>query len=180
VLFFYLTVFQLQSTDSLLDILIKNILNGGAFENFFLFFFILAVSFTGCTSIYTVNNYPSKKIFYNDFNNSILSKNLTISLVNGSSFIVKPGAFLLNDTLFTASNVVTIDKIKTVSYKNNFRGAFWGAITGTGIGLIALLNFENSFGATVLFESIVMSGSLLSGGILGWLIGWNTVYQFNP
>jgi hypothetical protein len=55
---------------------------------------------TGCSSVYTVNDFPTKTKFYEKFNDSIKNETIQITLLNDSSFIINTDAVLENDTLF--------------------------------------------------------------------------------
>jgi hypothetical protein len=63
-------------------------------------FFALGLLFTGCSTIYTIKDYPSKEKFHEDINNSIKDEKIKVVLLNDSSFTVKKGSVLENDTLF--------------------------------------------------------------------------------
>jgi hypothetical protein len=53
----------------------------------------------GCSGTYSVSNFQSKAAFYNKFNNFANDKNLNVTLINGSTFAVKNGVQIVNDTL---------------------------------------------------------------------------------
>jgi hypothetical protein len=63
-------------------------------------FIALSLLFAGCSTIYTIKDFPSKEKFYEDFNNSAKDKKIKVILLNDSSFTVAQGGVLENDTLF--------------------------------------------------------------------------------
>jgi hypothetical protein len=87
----------------------------------YLILIFLCVLFIGCYSNYTVQDFSSKDKFYEDFNKSAKTKDVTVILSNDSSFEVDNGVALKNDTLFTSENILTIDltEIERINYTGN-------------------------------------------------------------
>ena len=85
---------------------------------------VLLFSFIGCTSIYTVSNFPSKGKFYSDFNNFVKDKKVKITLVNGNSFYSSGTLKIVNDSLilikrYTAAEKINKSEILNMKYKYN-------------------------------------------------------------
>jgi PBP1b-binding outer membrane lipoprotein LpoB len=57
-----------------------------------LFFTIIFLLLTGCSTTYNATNYKNNEEFYKDFNNSANNKRINIALVNDSSFAAPEGA----------------------------------------------------------------------------------------
>jgi hypothetical protein len=81
---------------------------------------------------------------------------------------------------------IEIDKVKTVTYKtrlgSSLIGILSGAIAGIIVAVIAGSTLTDKEGSSVALNYDVLAppiGAIL-GGIAGGLIGWNTIYQFNP
>jgi hypothetical protein len=55
--------------------------------------------FIGCSSTYTINDFPSKDKFYEDFNKSVKYKSAKVIMTNDSNFILLTEVKILNDTL---------------------------------------------------------------------------------
>ena len=93
---------------------------------FFLIAIISALMLTGCSSIYTVNDFSSKDKFYENFNNSVENKTINITLLNDSSVSINTGVVLVNDTLFSILNSeeekntgIAISEIEKIDYLSN-------------------------------------------------------------
>jgi hypothetical protein len=77
-----------------------------------------------------------------------------------------------------------LDKVKSVSYKNNLNGIFPGAVTGICVGAITgtIIGLKNSDknqddpSASIFKESGI---GIIVAGIAGYFVGWRYVYQFN-
>ncbi len=67
---------------------------------FYLFITLILLVFTGCSSIYSVKDFPSKEELYNSFNNFAKDKKLDIKFKGDSTITVNDGAVIMNDTLF--------------------------------------------------------------------------------
>lgn len=82
---------------------------------------------------------------------------------------------------------IEIDKIKTITYKTHLRsiplGILGGAITGLITAAIASTGIsdskDNNGKAAAYFIVSPILGAAI-GVIVGGIIGWNTIYQFNP
>ncbi len=108
--------------------------------NKILFISFVTIYVLGCSSIYRLSDFPSKKNFYEDFNKSAYNKSLTITLINDSSFSVPCGALISNDYLQTILNIKkrtlklkhsSIKEIKTF-YKTNFANPQYKVILSNG------------------------------------------------
>jgi hypothetical protein len=82
---------------------------------------------------------------------------------------------------------VEIDKVKTISYKTRLRsiplGMLGGAIVGLLSAVIAGNNVANSKDNNGKVEAYYYGLPILGvviGGIIAPIIGWKTIYQFNP
>jgi len=74
-------------------------------RSIFLAAVLFLILFSGCSSTYRLNNFHSKEEFYEDFNHSVKSKEVKITLTNDSSFISTDGIVIENDTLSTSSKL---------------------------------------------------------------------------
>gem|GEM_PF-2317023 len=70
------------------------------------FFTILFITFTGCSSTHNINNYLSKKNFYDEINKNCLNKETVVLFRNDSSLIVPSGVEIKNDTLFSITPAI--------------------------------------------------------------------------
>ena len=61
--------------------------------------FISMIILTGCSSTYTIADFPSEDKFYKDFNKSANNKTLLVKLDNDSSFTFEGSANISNDSL---------------------------------------------------------------------------------
>jgi hypothetical protein len=79
----------------------------------------------GCSSIYTVKNFPSKEKMYRDFNKTAANKTLKVTFTNDSSFALEDGANIENDSLFfiagynTKKIKISPSEIKNVKYSGD-------------------------------------------------------------
>src|ERR1035437_523103 len=80
----------------------------------------------GCSSTYTIKDFPSKEKFYQSFNKSEKDKNIKVVLRNDSSFTVMHGAVLENDTLFAFGEYnekkymsLTLSDLEKINYTSN-------------------------------------------------------------
>ncbi len=87
-------------------------------------------------------------------------------------------------TLIYANKVesLPIGKIKSVSYNKHWLGTPFGLITGTVIGFLELgyINGSSTHGGTNESSIAYPILTILTGGAIGWLVGYNYTYQFNP
>ena len=166
----------------------KVILSAGTF----VFFMLL----TGCSSTYRVSDFSSKEKFYESINKAAKGKVVNITLKNGSlinAFNVK----MSNDsTAFSTKNYfqynIPISNVKAISYKNTSEGIVTGALTGIAAGLLITISKvipANSQEGNPPYPKdydypkagmISIPIGIVSGSIIGWLIGHNYTYEFNP
>jgi hypothetical protein len=71
---------------------------------------LLAFLLTGC-STYTIKNYQSKEIFYQDFNNAVKNRDVNITTVDFSYIDINDGIVLINDTLISYEKSERQEKI---------------------------------------------------------------------
>jgi hypothetical protein len=153
--------------------------------NIFLTLLFVLITLLGCYSTYTINDFSSKEKFYEDFNNSVGTKDLNITLINDSLISIKGGGILKQDTLYTSTNVFPIQTVKNVNYKTRFGTGVIGTVSGLAVGLIsASLAFSSLQGASdsnaqFIFSILLPPFAVITGAITGWFVGWNTYYQFN-
>ena len=79
-------------------------------KNIYGLFFLLALLLMGCSSTYTIKDFPSKERFYEDFNKFAQNKDVEITLINDSSFTINDGTVLENDTLISYGKLEGKDK----------------------------------------------------------------------
>jgi hypothetical protein len=145
-------------------------------KNIYMLLFVFLLLIMGCSSTYTVQNFHSKEKFYEDFNNSVKTKEVKVYLNNENSFTVYNGAYFFQDTLFTSILIIPINKVNKVSYINRWKGLPYGVIFGLLTGLATLSTIVGTSGSGI-FSTIL--GAII-GTITAWLIGWENIYQFNP
>ncbi len=222
-------------------------------KNIYLLLIGLVIFLAGCSSYYTLRDYPSKQKFYKDFNNSVKNKDVKVTLNNDSSFIIKEGMRISNDSLIiinksrnikieripkseiksikdfyetelkhifvinlkdgrefhekeitylpdssisipvtkviTTKEHIPLSNVKKVNYKINWLGLIPGVpvgfVIGAALGIITLnlpggsnlsQNFWSGGGGLVIGTPLIT----LLGGAVGWLIGFNYTYIFNP
>lgn len=63
------------------------------------------IFFTGCSSTYKVNDFPTKDKFYEDFNETFKEREAKVTLVNDSSFYVDKGVVVKNNLVVCYSTV---------------------------------------------------------------------------
>ena len=92
-------------------------------KNIYGLFFLLALLLIGCSSTYTIKDFPSKERFYEDFNNSAKNKDVSITLMSDSSFFINDGIILEDDTLFSLegkdNRSFALSDITEIRYTNN-------------------------------------------------------------
>jgi len=74
-------------------------------KKLFLAIAFFVVLFPGCSSTYTVTDFGTKEKFYEEFNNSFKEREVKVTLVNDSSFIVQNGIEINHDTLLSFVNL---------------------------------------------------------------------------
>jgi hypothetical protein len=95
--------------------------------------------------------------------------------------------FVTMKKLLTRNNIISINKVKTISYKNRLIRIPLGILAGGLIGLVSGI-FYASRPNTSKDDSGLISGSIVGGAVIGVLIGsivsycigYNYYYQFNP
>jgi hypothetical protein len=148
--------------------------------------FLLALILMGCSSTYTIKNFSSKEKFYKDFNSSVGSKDMNITLSNDSLYEISGGGLLKHDTLYTSEYIFPVNIIKTVQYKTTLKSTLFGIFCGELVIGIAGGNILHNninkldFASTLMYGSIVVISGGIIGGIAGYFIGWDVTYQFNP
>ncbi|MCL5030164.1 MAG: hypothetical protein M1480_14230 [Bacteroidetes bacterium] len=91
-------------------------------KNICFIFCALELFLSGCSSIYTAENFSSKEKFYEDFNKSAKNKAVKITTTNDSSFASPEVSKISNDTLFFVSQIkdemirIKHDEIKDIQY----------------------------------------------------------------
>lgn len=148
----------------------------------------LSLMLYGCASTFTIKDFPSKQKFYDNFNNSVRDKNLTVTLMNKKS-IEMIGAKIKADTLFSRISNIPITDVNDISYKNHLPSTIIGFFLGTSLGIITGLigygvidknNSQSNSKAAGNFLTISSALGLVAGIITGWLSGFKYIYQFNP
>lgn len=153
----------------------------------------------GCSSTYTINDFSSKEMFYDDFNNFASGKSLNVELTNDSSITVSNG-FILNDTLYMPgfridkkSGKIVLSDIKKIDYTGgDYKSANLLMKNGSQISIEEInvandtLNYTNS--KKIITQDAIMPlvkikearyknrwfstpAGFLSGGIIGAYIG---------
>ncbi len=164
---------------------------------------ICAVSLlaAGCSSVYMPNSFTTKDKFYKDFNNFAKSRKLSLTLKSGAALYIDKGAYIKDSLLiYSAENgkgeiSLPLNKIKSANYKNRLLGMLYGSVpafaVGGGLGyaagfyLSAVTRNSGPPHPRSLYDQhtgIELGGGTfaLVGGIIGWIIGNNTSYVFNP
>jgi hypothetical protein len=142
-------------------------------------YLILSLLLVGCSTTYTINNFPSQNKFYDSFNNSVQYKEIKV-ITKSDSIITTSSAFIKSDTLFTALNSFPLENVKLVKYKNNWKAATWGSVFGVIGGLLIELNIVGENIGAIPFFAVAVVVDAAIGGFLGWVVGSNICYQFNP
>jgi hypothetical protein len=149
---------------------------------------VLSLLLTGC-STYTIKDFPSKEKFYQSFNSSVGYKDIDITLTDNSQRTIYGGGTLKQDTLFTLTDVFPIETIKNINYRTKGGGGsiLVGILSGVIVGGIAALLTNKSIhrlgdneGPVGFYDFVLIGTGVLVGGVIGYFIGWNTTYQFNP
>ena len=86
---------------------------------------IVAISFLGCSSTYTIGDFTSKQKFYEDYNKFARDKNVKIMLDSDSAFYSNNITKIDNDTLYVLNSVtvkreftISSNEIKKIHYMN--------------------------------------------------------------
>lgn len=79
----------------------------------------LSIMLYGCATIFTIKDFPSKKKFYDNINNSVRDKKLTVTLMNKNS-IEMIGAKIKGDTLFSRVSNIPITDAKRYKLQKSF------------------------------------------------------------
>ena len=117
---------------------------------------LLIITFNaGCSSVYTIYDFPSKEKFYKDFNSFAENKSLIVTLINDSSFTMNCYSKITADTLFFVKEPqngeseikshrlqltftsIPIINVKKISYKKYWPGGVIGMIAGPLAGAAA-------------------------------------------
>jgi hypothetical protein len=118
-------------------------------------------------------------------------KEAVLVFKNGGKFYVKDIKtghdsleFNIIHTIVSPERIAPVDKVKSVSYKNNWNGIFPGAVTGFIAGTIAGVysSLERIHNQQYNFDMEVFTVSgicILAGSIAGSFVGWRYVYEFN-
>lgn len=158
-------------------------------NKYYTIFLLLSLFIIGCSSNYTIKDFPSKDKFYQSFNTSVGYKDIDITLTNNSQVTKFGGGILKQDTLYTLNDVFPLETIKNINYRTKGGGGsvLVGIMSGVIIGgIVALLTYKSiqrlgdNEGPYGFYDFVVIGTGALFGGITGYYIGWKTTYQFNP
>ncbi len=157
----------------------------------------------GCSSTYKVEENFSQEELYKDFNNSAQNKKVEVILSNDSSLAVPEGAevkdysMLLNYSpnyypkKIKKERLIPLNEIKQASFTNHWKGLapgiYVGMTAGGLIGATGLVfkieedgnNRDHRLNSGYNFFLGAISGIAI-GAIVGAIIGWENIYQFNP
>lgn len=135
--------------------------------------------------------------------NSIYYNSASILLKNGEEYSAKQLKmgkdsieFTFANEIITLNGITPINKVQKISYKKRWLGLFPGFIAGTFLGsvtgfcLVSSDNINTSLGLAqtstqndgVNFDPVAwgaLSGMIV-GSALGWIVGFDYIYQFNP
>jgi hypothetical protein len=143
----------------------------------------------GCSSNYTIKDFPSKDKFYQSFNTSVGYKDIDITLTDNSQVTKFGGGILKQDTLYTLTDAFPVETIKNINYRTKGGGGsvLVGILSGVIIGgIVALLTYKSiqrlgdNEGPDGFYDFVVIGTGALFGGITGYYFGWETTYLFNP
>ena len=129
---------------------------------------------------YTDNDSASAAILYKN-GDKLRGKNIRIDS-DSIHFTVKTSTSNNN----TVPVHIEISKVKTVTYKTRIGSSIIGILSGGIAGVIVAviagttLNDKEGSGVALNYEILTPPIGAILGGIAGGLIGWKTVYQFNP
>ena len=160
-------------------------------KTFYFITTLLTLFLIGCSSIYKVNDFPSRDEFYADFNKTAYDHTVKVTLNNDSSFIITEDVTVLNDTLLFSTKKPNVNfeklptnQIKKLSFNSHLGGIKYGfiscAVPGLFLGLAISLTTETNSGENTnyIYSVPLISGAV--GGIIGYIFGHNYIYQFNP
>jgi hypothetical protein len=95
--------------------------------------------------------------------------------------------FVTMKKLLTINNIIPINKVKTISYKNRLvripLGILAGGVTGLVSGIFYASSPHPSQDNAGLISGSIIGGALIGvliGSIVSYRIGYNYYYQFNP
>ncbi len=74
-------------------------------RNIFLLLFGLVIFLVGCSSTYTLKDFPSKQKFYEEYNNFAENKKVKITLLYNKSFYTNNKTEIINDTLYIKNKI---------------------------------------------------------------------------
>jgi hypothetical protein len=102
---------------------------------------ILTFFLVGCTFNSVIKDFPSRKEFYKNFNNSVSHEKVNITLKNDSSFCINNGIIIANDTLFYLKDSETSifkifakSEISEIKYDDNeYKSAVFTLKTGENV-----------------------------------------------
>ena len=158
-------------------------------KKYYSLFLLFAVFLMGCSSNYTIKDFPSKDKFYQSFNTSVGYKDIDITLTDNSQVTKFGGGILKQDTLYTLTDAFPVETIKNINYgtKGGGGSVLVGILSGAIIGgIVALLTYKSiqrlgdNEGPYGFYDFVIIGTGALFGGVTGYYIGWNTTYQFNP
>jgi hypothetical protein len=118
---------------------------------------------------------------------SILLKNNEKLIVRDITNSIDSIKFILIKSSFTKNSIVSIDKVKYISYKNNWVGTLPGILVSIpinyAIGAIikSRSTTRDDYGAAVFVNTggVFIFGEII-GAVIGYMIGYDYIYQFNP
>ena len=157
-------------------------------KNIYIILFISSALLTGCSSSYTIKDFPSKDKFYQSFNKSVGQRDIDITLTNDSQVSKFGGGILKHDTLFTITESFPIESVKNINFRTKGGGGseLVGILSGVIVGgIVALLTYKSiqrrgdNEGPYGFFDFIIIASGAVAGGVTGYYIGWKTSYQFN-
>ncbi|MHB8338168.1 MAG: hypothetical protein ACYDEE_12205 [Ignavibacteriaceae bacterium] len=130
------------------------------------------------------------KIKYYNNNYPNLSANILLKdgeKVTGDNVKIFPDSSIQLTILQIAYKYLPLEKVKEVSYKNHWLGVptrlIAGTVSGFALGYAGVCAFvdpnEQSQKAFYVGWGITAIG-LVTGGIIGWIDGYDYIYQFNP
>lgn len=130
----------------------------------------------------------SLKYYYN--NSSISSAMILLKdgkEINSENIELLPDSSINVLEISHVYSSLPISKIKEIRYKNHWlgvpvptlSGSLLGFLVGLGVYRIIVGNNDQSTDA-ILALPVFSAVGFLTGGIWGWLAGYNYIYQFNP
>ena len=99
--------------------------------------------------------------------------------------------FSYDDNINTINIISSLDKVKSIDFKNHWLGIPFGFLGGASLGIgiggvissydtqhMGNVDMKNQAYLIPLYYGTTL-GPIL-GSIVGWIIGWNYTYEFNP